>query len=563
MSTKRSRKEQGTVAIVVAVGATMIFALCALGVDLGNGFARKRDIQTQADLAALAAAVHLPHSASTESAIFDAATDYATWNEVLGQDTTTWNFSDADKTNGYIEFVGVNKLRLLAPRSHVNFVLAPAAGLPNGMDVSAVAAAEIQTPGKGLPFFVSDSCGWGLETILDATSGPPVPPGYVPTLDPSSTPASSSKIHVISPSAAPLNAPTTSMTLTATTNNGFDGIDKVGFTTESGDHETVDVTGSGDTLLITVPPDVLTTEAIWWVRVHKASTDRWSASDNAKTFVVGDPDAVVDGSCDSKNSGNFGSLALSRDDVGQPSQYLVENMALGIQHGLDAYPIPRPVPPDGCEGRPEAVTDTGTPIDSQLLNCLVTDTGSDLAQAATDAFIKGTAQGSPARLGGVDTAPGCDPDEGSNERTVHTSGNPNTFKINDDVLSCFIEAPYTVGDVTKASGAPANVISEDIFDSPRFFWIPVLVADPAGGANSYAIVDMRPVFITAQDDAATKDSPLPALNPENGIEMSANGIEKIRIRAINWKSLPEFTGDPAEGSIPYIGFGTKVVRLVE
>lgn len=32
---KRSSKERGTVAIIVAVSATMIFGLAALGVDLG------------------------------------------------------------------------------------------------------------------------------------------------------------------------------------------------------------------------------------------------------------------------------------------------------------------------------------------------------------------------------------------------------------------------------------------------------------------------------------------------------------------------------------------------
>ena len=196
---KRNR-ERGAVAVVVALSATMIFALCALGVDLGAGFARKRDIQTQADLATLAAAAQLPHNSANDSAIYDAATNYAIENEVGGQDKDVWDFTDGDTTNGFIEFDGKNKLRLYAPSSRVEFLmLAPAAGLPDHMNVSAVAAAEIRSPGKALPFFISQTCGWGLQTILDQTKGPPLPPGFVPNLTPTSSPALTVELSDIDP----------------------------------------------------------------------------------------------------------------------------------------------------------------------------------------------------------------------------------------------------------------------------------------------------------------------------------------------------------------------------
>ena len=58
--TRRRWDERGAVAVVVALCSLVIFAVAALAVDLGNGFARKRDTQNQADFAALAGARSLP-----------------------------------------------------------------------------------------------------------------------------------------------------------------------------------------------------------------------------------------------------------------------------------------------------------------------------------------------------------------------------------------------------------------------------------------------------------------------------------------------------------------------
>lgn len=568
---RRTRaSERGTVAIIVAISATMLFGLAALGVDLGAAYARKRDIQTQADLAALAAAAYLPRTASSQSDIEQAATDYALENEVAGQDTSLWDFSDPDPGNGYIEYVSDTKLRLFAAPSRVDFWLAPAAGLSDGANVSAVAAAEIVSPGKALPFFISTGCGWGQQTILDQTAGPPVPPGYEPNLTPTSNPPAAARIDSISPTSTPNDpTPLVTMTVTAVGANGMNNVNAIGFTQENSATAHYEVTApviTGNTATVVVPTEVTSADdTIWWVRLRQGNQNRWSDSDNAKPFVVGNPTGLASPSCDSKNSGNFGSLELSRD-AGTPSTFLVENMALGIQHALEQYPEPRPAPPEYCSGKPEAVTDPypSPPNPSLALNCLETDTGSDLAQEATDAFITGTAQGSPPRLSGLDhpTRAGCDPDGGEDEREFPAiPGSP----INDDVLSCFIKPGYDVGDVTKENGAPDDVISADIFDSPRFFWIPVLVADPSsGGAGSYAIVDFRAVFVTDQPDDATWDSP--QADPQNGIEMSSNGmqIEKIKIRAINPRSLPPFSaGLGPDNTIPYLGSGTKIVRLVE
>jgi hypothetical protein len=564
--------EKGAVAVVVAISATMIFALCALGVDLGAAYARKRDIQTQADLAALAAAAYLPYSPATQAQIADTANGYVTNNEVLGQKSSDWNFTDADKMNGYIEFVGTDKLRLVSPKSRVNFALAPAAGLPSGMDVSASAAAEIKSPGVALPFFISLSCASGLQTILDQTSGKTIDSAYVPTLSPEGALNHNYDVDALDVTSVPLYAAPTSLTVTFKTSITGD-IDKVGFTSEAegvlpARHEEALVTGaSGGSAVVDVPPAVLAGgEAVWWVRLHKASGG-WTRAEGAKHFVVGDGVSVPTGSCASKNEGNFGSLKLPRDDV-TAGQELTENLALGIQHDLDAFPPPATGSyPLACAGQPHAVQPADPPSDSVDPNCLDTDTGADLKNKATEAFIKGTASGSPARLDGDDhpTATDCDPSGGASERTVETTGNPSSFVINDDVLSCFItDGAVTVGEVSSATySGPAGVISPTIFSSPRFFWLPVLATDPSsGGSGTYAVVTMRPAFITGQSEDATLTSPLPALNPENGIVMANKSISKVTVRVINPIALPATT--VVDGPvIDYVGTGTRIIRLVE
>lgn len=565
-ASKKSKRERGAVAIVVAMSATMIFALCALGVDLGSAFARKRDIQTQADLATLAAAAQLPLSTASQPLIEQAANTYSSKNLVAGQSAGLWNFSDADRTNGFIEYVGKNKLRLFAPHSTVDFWLAPVAGLPDGMKVSAVAAAEIRSPGRGLPFFVSHTCGWGEQTILDDSKGAPVPPGYTPTLTPTTSPAASVQVDTISPTS--IDNGTSAATLTLDFSNLQGGeIKKVGFTRESpATHvEASTFTIDKSKLTVSVPSSVLTAaDSRWWVRLESEENDksnkvlRWSASSNAKNLDIGSPGGPPPGSCDSKASGNFGSLRLSRSDVVN-GFWLEENMALGVQHDFAQFPPPQPQP---CKGAAGAVTDPGTPTAGVNLNCLETETGF-FGPTATDAFLTGTTKKTPGRLAKQNTLtspPAC-----STQRTISGLSN---LKINDDRLSCFLPDGVTVGDVTKQGvlTTPAkNSIKPEIFSSPRFFWIPVLTVDPSkGGSSSYAIIDFRAVFLTGQPDSAT--GPAHPVNAENGVFMDSSGkkIEKLKVRAINPMALPEFTVDLGpDNTIAYIGTGPKIVRLVE
>ena len=81
------RGEHGAVAVFVAILATLLMAMAALSVDLGNAWARKRAVQTQVDVSALSVGHLLPQTAATTNDIADQVADYLNRdnNQVYGQ----------------------------------------------------------------------------------------------------------------------------------------------------------------------------------------------------------------------------------------------------------------------------------------------------------------------------------------------------------------------------------------------------------------------------------------------------------------------------------------------
>jgi hypothetical protein len=102
------------------------------------------------------------------------------------------------------------------------------------------------------------------------------------------------------------------------------------------------------------------------------------------------------------------------------------------------------------------------------------------------------------------------------------------------------------------------VISDAIYDSPRFGYVPVLPVQPAnGGSKKYQIIDFRACFITDQPASAVKGDPP---NTGNGIVTDTNGIRSIEVIFLNPDALPN---PPVKnGTINYVGSGEKVPLLV-
>jgi hypothetical protein len=132
--------------------------------------------------------------------------------------------------------------------------------------------------------------------------------------------------------------------------------------------------------------------------------------------------------------------------------------------------------------------------------------------------------------------------------------------INNDTLTCFFtNSTVHVGDVDAGNYTQsAPVISDAIYDSPRFGYVPVLPVQPAnGGSNKYQIIDFRACFITDQPASAVKGDPP---NAGNGIVTDNNGIKAVSVIFLNPNALPN--PPVKDGTINYVGSGEKVPLLV-
>jgi hypothetical protein len=150
---------------------------------------------------------------------------------------------------------------------------------------------------------------------------------------------------------------------------------------------------------------------------------------------------------------------------------------------------------------------------------------------------------------------------GTSEATTTISGK----LVNNDTLSCFFLSPTThVSDVDAdptAGGYTGTtpLISDAIYDSPRFAYVPVLSVQPAnGGSKKYQIIDFRAAFITDQPGSAVRgDAPVTATN---GFIMDNNGVNSVQVIFLNGNALPN--PPVKDGTINYIGSGDKIPLLV-
>ena len=126
-----------------------------------------------------------------------------------------------------------------------------------------------------------------------------------------------------------------------------------------------------------------------------------------------------------------------------------------------------------------------------------------------------------------------------------------TTTINNDVLSCYLINGKSLADITARNYSGDAVLDPSIYDSPRFFFVPVLQVEPSsGGSNRYSIIDFRPAFLTDEDVAAHVDqgrptSPSPGsgnTSPGNGISIEQNQIKQMKVIFFNFDALPPSHG---------------------
>ncbi len=154
--------ENGVVAIIVAVSATVIFGVGALVLDVGAARQERRELQNGADAAALALAQFCARGDCTD--LVNRATTYAGLNAKDGQSRAAPSLLSGNRVHV------VTRTSDAGPNTDgnantVDFVFAPVLGGPNGAEVTAIATAVWGSPSGGTGFPLTFSkCEWNVLT---------------------------------------------------------------------------------------------------------------------------------------------------------------------------------------------------------------------------------------------------------------------------------------------------------------------------------------------------------------------------------------------------------------
>jgi hypothetical protein len=564
---RRIRTDRGAVAIIVAVAAVAIFGIAAMAVDLGNAFARTKAVQSQADLAALAGGGSLPGAKTASDDAVKAVVEYLNHNQpqsdgqscVPSQNCVTANqLVNGNDADGEVHFLSNTLLRVISPPANVRFSLAGVLGV-NKTAVQREATVGIFSPGPVVPFFLPQDCSAGT-VVLKASSYNPGAPTFTPA---SGSGSDIAKVNSLSTTTVPGGVPTT-LTIFGEKFNDTPIVDfhlagssdRVPNDTTTGHPATRTVDGvRDDEATTTLPPAVFNKPGTWYMRVN--NTQGWSR--DVGIFIVGNPTPPPAG-CGQRATGDFGVVDSPRTNGPVPSGNLAEasalNMALGLDHNVVPWNTTPPQPPvqDTCHGYggtavSGAINDKSPSQDGR--NCLDVKNGMN-----TDTVTDGMITGAGGQRGRLDTGFSiCNRTGGSGAKDRLG------YQTNDDVLSCFLEAGVTVGDVSgeSISGGDEQSISSEIFDSPRFMTVPVIdyPLNPQNGF--YPVVGMQPVFITDESSASEKDTSY--ASADNGVTIQSSKVVQLTVVAINPAALPE-TADSGGPVAPWLGSGTKIVRLV-
>ncbi|QIK66081.1 hypothetical protein G7072_06755 [Nocardioides sp. HDW12B] len=610
MSRRRPAGENGAVAIVVALSATMLFAIAAIAVDLGNAFAARRDLQTQADLAATSAAGLLPKGDATNQAnIVAEVANYLNRNKagVNQSSVTSTQLTDTQLSNGEVTFPTDNQVRVVTPSSRVDFGVARAIGISSKtLDASATAEKRALVPPTDdvLPMWLPSSCAYGA---VGGDTGPgPTTPAANPTYDPGNSNVDS-KFHItaISVNTAPFGTTTGSIDVTLTNEDsaaiGTPAAPKQGaivFTFGAPTSWTTATTvypvnlaipgKSGSTLgtqTVTIPgvgSEVTNTVGKWevWGAYNATGgkvvpgTTKFSADPNGANAAEPLAFTVTGGggevACNVSQRGNFGQLDSPRAGYPQLQKRYEYNLALGLDHKLAPfnmldYPAIATNPECFNDGSP-----TGAKIDNVVRdgnNCIYVQSGNDPG-GLTSGFLTGVDGGpdgaKPGRLFTAPTSSRCT----TNGRVAPAKASDSKVawaNINRDTLSCFLLPGKTLADIASDTAA-ADIVDRSILQSPRYFQVPVVHANDRADKKYIAIKQYASVFLTDETPTCNLTAPTyggpGCATAENGITMNGGGNQVFAVQVFAFNTFAITTPPNGADTEWFVG-GKPVIRLVD
>ena len=594
--THRPRNERGAVAVMVGALSLVLFVIGAMAVDLGNLVSRRTWTQAQADHAALAGGSELdkaPVSGGTPSAdVVAAVLEYLNTNAPQQDDDPCWrntpvdcvvaaDLTNGNATDGEVRYTALG-LQVEAPHAWVQFGLANVIGASGG-SVTGTATVQVKTGGlRVMPMYGVSGCDWGRQTLVDPANSPaPSVPTLSADADVNSTVLTAGS-QVLTDSGG-----VTVETLTPFSTNNlltfsaskFSATRKIGFFPSDGgapieqeafwlasdttrtDLSTADTTtytsNPEKTVQALIPDIVAETEQVWWVRVFNQGSGKWSTKAQALPIRVGG--AVLE-CASASNDGNFGTLRWPRTVPTQTAEHLPANVALGLQSPMTPTVHTMPSFSGECTHDVNlAVVSWGSYLRPQT-NCVGTDPG-----VATTVLDKGLIKGGtgyPGLLTTAETKPGCDPQGGDAERSANFG--PDHYTLNDEVLTCYLtDSTTSLADISSPTYSGGTVLDKSIYDSPRFFYVPVLKNDPGTGAqpqdSGHSIIDFRPAFLTDEVAVSTAVKGSQTGTSDNGVKIDSSGVVQMRVFFFNFDALPR----ESDSVIDYLGVGPRILRMVD
>jgi hypothetical protein len=584
----RTRSEKGAIAIMVALLATVLFGCAALTVDLGNAWSRKRAVQKQVDVSALAAGWMLPMTTVNEGAIATRVAEYLddADNRAPGQASVTGaQLIDGVAENGEVVFLhddgsacsdGCTQMRVLAPEARVDFGFAAVLGMSHvdvQRDATVRVVSQLPPREKTVPFWLPTGCGFG-PTEADTTQGGTTDPTVTPTASPTSSPTTETHFqpaagdvggHVLDGAAVTEVGYFGATMVSGYSVNGISGggVKKVtlraypptgtayvDFAAQTTGNGVLPEFGVSQADLTRIPGD-------WWVWALAEKNNSFTYSSTHLVIRVtggpaptatATPTAASSGvpvGCIGQDRGNFGQLDSPRYDGGAKQTRFGRNLALGIDHLLTPY-----VFPDGVGERKQCDEPgsllPGAQLDDQARNgnnCIVGDTGND-GPETYDGLVAGLGDGTRGRLDAANGLTAC-PDRSDLVMSGHL--------VNNDVLSCFLRDGATLADIASPTGVSTSMIDPKVMESPRFVWLPVVYAYDRAQKNFQPIRQFVAGFIT--DETQTTSA-----TTANGLELDGNSVKVLHVFTFNRDVLPTIEHSRTTDYTPTVG--GAIVRLV-
>ncbi len=543
-------------AIMVAVLATILFGTAALVVDLGTNWVRQRQLQTQADVSALSVGDLMPAPDPVDQAAVAArVASYLAEpaNQVPGQPATSaGQLLDGNQTNGEITFTADGEqFELRVPQTTVQFTFARMLGVDKAL-VSARAVVRLgsETPSSVLPFWLPNGCPYG-PLQPDTTgggggggskgggggggskgggglSGSGVDPSQGPDFSSTAAPDTAEEGEEFVPLVFTVNN-TSDLQSNKQPDVRFEG---PGGEQHDASGSWVSQEGGSWTFTATIGSADVTSVAGQWqyqTVVGNGSKQRFSGVENFNVQPGDAGDAGDDGtsvSCVGSSRGNFGQLESPRDPPTTKKNRLALNIALGLDHRVDAlldhgY--------DECTGGR-----AGEQLDDASRDgntCIMPDPGND-GPGLYEGFVGGVA-GHPGRVAAAngDTRPGCN---GGNTAI-------GSVTINNDLLSCYLtNDDLTLSDLMQDDGVTTEMLDPAVINSPRFVWLPVVYRNDRSSKTWQPIKRFVPGFITDETGPSTRTSS--NRTDDNGIYCNGGGtcksLSSVQVFSFNADALP-------------------------